>query len=193
MSAKNPLTSAEASVPPNQNRMTARRCGPIFQQGARLLLGLTGGAVLAVLMGAGAPEHRNTTSDQRQIDRGRYVVKITGCNDCHTAGYGQTGGNVKESQWLMGDRLGWRGAWGTTYAVNLRLLMNSLTEEQWVVTARNVHPRPPMPWWSLRDMSQEDLKALYAYVKWLGPAGEPAPSYLPPGQEPAGPVVRFPN
>jgi len=146
-----------------------------------------------MLMGAGAPEHRNTTGDQRQIDRGRYVVRIAGCNDCHTAGYGQTGGKVEESQWLMGDRLGYRGAWGTTYAVNLRLLMNSLTEEQWVGQARNVHPRPPMPWWSLRDMNEEDLKALYAYVKWLGPAGEPAPSYLPPGQEPGGPVVRFPN
>jgi hypothetical protein len=50
-----------------------------------------------------------------------------------------------------------------------------------------------MPWWSLRDMSQEDLKALYAYVKWLGPAGEPAPGPLPPGQQPAGPVVQFPE
>jgi len=193
MSERNPLTSAEVSVLGNQNRTCASRRGPILQRGARLLIGLTGGAVLAVLMGAGAPEHRDTTGDQRQIDRGRYVVKITGCNDCHTAGYGQTGGKVEESQWLMGDRLGYRGAWGTTYPVNLRLLMTSLTEEQWVLTARTVHPRPPMPWWALRDMNEEDLKAVYAYVKWLGPAGEPAPGYLPPGREPAGPVVRFPN
>jgi mono/diheme cytochrome c family protein len=144
-------------------------------------------------MGAAAAEHGNTTGDQRQIDRGRYLVKIAGCNDCHTAGYAQTGGNVMESQWLMGDRLAWHGPWGTTYATNLRLLMNSLTEEQWVQLARHAQSRPPMPWWSLRDMSQEDLKALYAYVKWLGPSGEPAPSSLPPGHEPAGPVVQFPN
>jgi mono/diheme cytochrome c family protein len=138
-------------------------------------------------------EHGSLSAEQRQIDRGRYVVRITGCNDCHTPGYAQTGGKVDESQWLMGDRLAWHGPWGTTYAVNLRLLINSLTEEQWVVQARNVHPRPPMPWWSLRDMNQEDLKALYAYVKWLGPAGEPAPTSLPPGQQPAGPVVQFPE
>jgi hypothetical protein len=25
-----------------------------------------------------------------------------------------TGGNIPESQWLMGDKLGWRGPWGTT-------------------------------------------------------------------------------
>jgi mono/diheme cytochrome c family protein len=138
-------------------------------------------------------EHGSPSAEQRQIDRGRYVVRITGCNDCHTPGYAQTGGRLDESRWLMGDRLGYRGAWGTTYAVNLRLLMNSLTEEQWVEQARNVHPRPPMPWWSLRDMNEEDLKALYAYVKWLGPAGEPAPNSLPPGQQPAGPVVQFPE
>jgi hypothetical protein len=27
----------------------------------------------------------------------------------------------------------------------------------------------PMPWWSLRDMSPADLKALYVYVKWREP------------------------
>jgi uncharacterized membrane protein len=26
-----------------------------------------------------------------QVERGRYLVKITGCNDCHTAGYAPTG------------------------------------------------------------------------------------------------------
>jgi mono/diheme cytochrome c family protein len=194
MSEKNSLSSAGVAVPGNhQNRMNAGRRGPILPQRVRLVTGLTGGAVLAVLMGAGGTGQTDTTGNQRQIDRGRYVVRITGCNDCHTAGYAQTGGKLDESHWLTGDQLGWHGPWGTTYAVNLRLLVNSMTEEQWVLLARNAQPRPPMPWWSLRDMSQEDLKALYAYVKWLGPAGEPAPSSLPPGQEPAGPVVQFPN
>ena len=109
MSEKNRLTRDEPSVTRNRSRMTVRLNGTVLQQGARLLLGLTGGAVLAALMGAGAPEHRNTTGDQRQVDRGRYVVKIAGCNDCHTAGYAQTGGSIKESQWLMGDRLLARG------------------------------------------------------------------------------------
>ena len=155
--------------------------------------GLAGGILVAALMTARAAEQTDTTHDQRIIDRGRYLVKIAGCNDCHTAGYGTAKGSVAESRWLMGDKLGWRGAWGTTYAGNLRLTMNSLTEEQWVAMARNSESRPPMPWWSLHEMSEEDLKALYAYVKWLGPAGEQAPSYDPPGQEPTGPVVQFPQ
>ena len=45
-----------------------------------------------------------------QVERGRYLVRITGCNDCHTAGYAPSGGKVPEAQWLTGDALGWRGS-----------------------------------------------------------------------------------
>lgn len=55
------------------------------------------------------------------IERGRYLAKIGGCNDCHTPGYGLSGGQVPEAQWLVGDQLGWNGPWGTTYPSNLRL------------------------------------------------------------------------
>jgi hypothetical protein len=49
-----------------------------------------------------------------------------------------------------------------------------------------------MPWFSLRDMTDEDLRAIYQFVRSLGPGGEPAPAYLPPGQTPSGPYVQFP-
>lgn len=130
--------------------------------------------------------------DPRQIERGRYLVKVAGCNDCHTADYAMKGGKVPESQWLMGDKLGWRGPWGTTYPANLRLYMSSLTQDQWVHAAKHMQTRPPMPWFALHDMTDQDLRALYTYVKWLGPAGERAPNYVPPDKEPAGPYVQFP-
>ena len=47
--------------------------------------------------------------DDTQIKRGRYLVEIAGCNDCHTAGYAPSGGKVPEAQWLLGDALGWSG------------------------------------------------------------------------------------
>ncbi len=50
-----------------------------------------------------------------------------------------------------------------------------------------------MPWFNLRDMTDNDVKAIYAYLKHLGPAGQPAPAFVPPGQTPAGPFVRFPD
>lgn len=131
-------------------------------------------------------------SNAPQIERGRYLVKISGCNDCHTAGYAAAGGKIAESQWLLGDTLGWRGPWGTTYPINLRLFMSSLTEDQWVKFSEAFQSQPPMPWWLLHDMNREDRKALYAYVRWLGPAGGPAPSSVPPEQEPVGAVVQFP-
>lgn len=36
------------------------------------------------------------TGESTFLDRGRYLVKIGGCNDCHTSGYAQTAGKVPE-------------------------------------------------------------------------------------------------
>jgi mono/diheme cytochrome c family protein len=127
------------------------------------------------------------------VKRGRYVVQIGGCNDCHTAGYAPTGGKVPETQWLTGDELGWHGPWGTTYPTNLRLYFQNLTEEQWVKKAKTLSARPPMPWFNVRAMSTTDLRAMYRYIRHLGPAGKPAPDYLPPEKTPPPPVVQFPK
>lgn len=124
--------------------------------------------------------------------RGRYVVMLGGCNDCHTNGFGPSGGKMPESQWLTGSALGFNGAWGTTYPSNLRLRIGSMDLPAWKSYARSLTSRPPMPYWALNEMSDGDLEALWTFVRSLGPAGEPAPSALPPEQQPAGPVVRFP-
>lgn len=128
--------------------------------------------------------------DDPLVARGKYLVKIAGCNDCHTPGY-HFSGEADESTWLTGDVVGFHGPWGTTYPPNLRLTVQNLTEEQWMVFARTPR-RPMMPWWALRDMTDEDLVALYRYIRHLGPAGKPAPAALPPGQEPPEPVLRAP-
>lgn len=129
----------------------------------------------------------------QRIARGRYLVRIGGCNDCHTPGYAAAGGNAPEQQWLVGDRLGMQGPWGTTYPSNLRLFVPSMTEQQWVAYARAMQPRPPMPWFNVRAMNDADLRAIYAFVRSIGPAGEPAPAALPPGVAASGPVVRWPG
>ena len=144
--------------------------------------------VLAAAQAAGAK-----SANKNEIERGRYLVKIAGCNDCHTPGYIQKNGEVDEKLWLTGDKLGWSGPWGTTYATNLRQLMASMNQQQWVKHARTMTPRPPMPWFNVRPMTDADLKAIYAYTRSLGPGGEPAPAFVPPGTKPAGPVVQFPG
>lgn len=132
-------------------------------------------------------------ASQSLVERGRYLVHIAGCNDCHTPGYTAAGGKVDEKLWLTGDALGWSGPWGTTYASNLRLYMQGHTEASWLATARSFQPRPPMPWFNVRAMTDADLRALYHYIKSLQPVGSPAPAYVPPGTQPGGPVVQFPG
>jgi len=146
--------------------------------------------VLAVAIAA-APVHAQK-SDDPQIKRGRYLVQIGGCNDCHTPGYPEKGGKVPEAQWLTGDALGWRGPWGTTYATNLRLSMQDLSEDQWVKKAKALTARPPMPWFNVRAMTTGDLRAMYRYIRHLGTAGKPAPAYVPPDKTPPQPYVQFP-
>ena len=99
---------------------------------------------------------------------------------------------MDEKLWLTGDAVGWQGPWGTTYPANLRLVLARLSEDEWVRVAKSAQYRPPMPWFALHDMTEADLRALHRYVLHLGPAGEPAPAYLPPGQAAKGPVVAFP-
>lgn len=163
----------------------------------RLISGCAIGLALTLpVMATGADtaaQKPKPAAESRDLERGRYLAKIAGCNDCHTAGYIMNAGKVPEKQWLMGDMLGWRGPWGTTYAVNLRLYMRDLTEQQWLHIARNKEMRPPMPWFALREMTEDDLRAIYRYVRHLGPAGKPAPAYLPPDREPKPPFVTFPK
>lgn len=126
-----------------------------------------------------------------EVQRGKYIVRTAGCNDCHTPGYAQTAGKVAEEKWLVGSPLGWRGPWGTTYPSNLRLSVWSMSEDKWVKHAR-LERRPPMPWFNVRDMSERDVRAIYRYIRSLGPAGDPAPAWVPPERAPGGPYVQFP-
>ncbi|MCO5045611.1 MAG: cytochrome C [Verrucomicrobia bacterium] len=127
------------------------------------------------------------------IEFGRHLVKISGCNDCHTPGYSMSSGRVLEKNWLIGDSLGWRGPWGTTYAHNLRLIAASMDEEQWVRYARALKPKPPMPDTVFVAMKEVELRSIFKFIRSLGSAGVPAPAYLPPNVEPPQPYVLFPS
>ncbi len=136
-------------------------------------------AVMTITGVAAADSARRDGAEQGMIERGRYLMRIAGCNDCHTAGYAQSGGNVPEAQWLTGDALGWSGPWGTTYPANLRLVIAGMSEEEWIQRARAARYRPPMPWFALRDMSEADLRAAYRYIRSLGPSRCARPPPLP--------------
>jgi mono/diheme cytochrome c family protein len=125
-----------------------------------------------------------------ELQRGRFLVTYGGCNDCHTPGYAEVAGKLDESRWLTGSDVGFRGPWGTSYPGNLRLDAAQLTEEQWLGFARA--PRlPPMPWFALAALGDEDLLAIYRYIRSLGPAGAPAPAAAAPGVAVRTPFIVF--
>jgi mono/diheme cytochrome c family protein len=124
------------------------------------------------------------------VERGRYLVKVGGCNDCHTPAYGERGGQVPESEWLVGVPVGFNGPWGTSYPANLRLLVQHLDESAFVARARSPM-LPPMPWFNVVAMSDDDVKSIYRFIVSLGPAGEPAPADVAPGVTPKTAYVDF--
>jgi hypothetical protein len=99
-------------------------------------------------------------------------------------------GKIPVAQRLTGSHVGWNGPWGTSYPTNLRLLVQKMSADAWVQHAHTMQPRPPMPWFNMRSMSEADLKAMYVYIRSLGPAGEPAPEALPPDKQPTPPYIR---
>lgn len=124
------------------------------------------------------------------IERGRYVAMMGGCHDCHTGGYADAAGQVPAERWLTGTEVGFKGPWGVSYPTNLRLSVQRMSEEQWLTYARA--PRlPPMPWFNLRDMADEDLRALYRFLRDIGPSGKPAPMPVGPDATVTTPFINF--
>jgi mono/diheme cytochrome c family protein len=116
--------------------------------------------------------------------RGRYLVVYGNCNECHTPGWRESDGKLPQAQWLTGNRIGFRGDWGTSYPVNLRLEFQALAEDQWILAVRTRGGHPPMTCHDLRVLDATDRHAIYAFIKSLGPAGVPAPAAIPPWREP---------
>jgi mono/diheme cytochrome c family protein len=162
---------------------------------ATAMVGLTGVMMTGSCGDSGAPAGEDMTTPhvvgKPKEAVGKYIVTIAGCNDCHTPG-GFEGKLPEESEWLTGTPLGFNGPWGTTYAANLRLKLQSYpTEQMWVEAMKKRTDKPPMPWGSLHNMTDANLGAVYAYIRGLGPKGVPTPDAVPPGVEPKGPYIVF--
>ena len=85
--------------------------------------------------------------------------------------------------------MGYRGPWGTIYPANVRREFARISESDWLfmVTTRGGHW--PMVWHDLRLLDDGDRRAIYRFVKSLGPKGAPAPDDLPPSVEPKTPYI----
>jgi mono/diheme cytochrome c family protein len=168
-------------------QMARRRSEPAVA-GACLTLLLAGGCAPTGAAQA-VRDDRPRVMAASDVEAGRYLVIVGGCNDCHTADWNTTGGATPEAQWLTGSPVGWRGPWGTTYPSNLRLIADGMDEDAFVKMLHTRKDRPPMPWMNVNRMHEADARAIYRFLKTLGPAGRPMPAGLPPGEEPATPFI----
>jgi hypothetical protein len=94
---------------------------------------------------------------------------------------------------LVGSTLGFRGTYGTSYPTNLRLLLNNMTEDEWLVLAKQMRKNSPMAWVMLSSTVDQDLRAIYKFIKYLGPKGTPALSSLAAGVIPTTHYVDYPD
>ena len=154
-------------------------------------------AVMA-LAACSAPAATETTaakpagpSETELLARGEYLVRIAGCTDCHTPAYAERGGEVPRQEWLVGSPLGFSGPWDTTYAANLRMKVAEMDEAGWLKYTADLRTRPIMPDFAIRAMHEDDRRALYRFIKSLGPGGQKAPEYLPAGQTPPLPYMQM--
>lgn len=70
-------------------------------------------AVVILLISSSFPSFgEKSARGKSSISDGRYLVKISGCNDCHTNRWHQSEGKIPESEWLAGDITGWSGSVG---------------------------------------------------------------------------------
>ena len=125
---------------------------------------------------------------------GEYLMIVGSCNDCHTENWTASEGKVEPAKRMEGMKLGFRTDSGTVYGKNLRRIVERMSEDRWVKvlsTADSGEGRPPMPWWNTAKMNERDLRAMYRYVKSLGPSANGIPRALAPGKEPPGPYINL--
>ncbi len=126
------------------------------------------------------------------VAAGAYLMVVASCHDCHTAGWTETKGNVPAEALLAGNPVGFYGAWGTSYAKNLRQIADRQSEDHWVEVMRTAdggEGKLPMPWHDAAKFSDQDLRAMYRYTKSLGPQPLRLPRGTKPGVRPTGAYI----
>ena len=90
----------------------------------------------------------------------------------------------------------WGGPWGISFARNLTpdvaTGLGSWTEDMFIKTIRDGKHQgegrpllPPMPWQMYRQATDEDLKALWAYLRSIPAINNPVPEPIAPAGAPA--------
>ncbi len=136
-------------------------------------------------------------------ERGSYLVHTAGCTDCHTP---QSAEGPDLEQYLSGGILLGNNDAGGIVAANLtsdeETGLGALTDAQVVRalrsgiyhTGRQINYRA-MPWGGFSNFSEEDLRAIVAYLRIVKPVRKkiPTPPVSLPAEVPGGADMFFPG
>jgi len=151
-------------------------------------------------------------NDESLIERGKYLVTISGCNDCHSPKIMSAQGPEPDPSRMMSGHIqdeklppmhanagkdGWVnfnmnttaavGPWGVSFAANLtpdETGIGTWTFDRFKTAIQKGKYKglegsrmllPPMPWQVYKNIKEDDLKAIYVYLKSLPPINNLVP------------------
>lgn len=174
-------------------------------------------AFAAIAAGAAvANDSASPALDAEKVARGKYLVTIGACHDCHTPWIdGPNGPELDMSRMLSGhpaDRAiasppamiempwvvqvndtntAWAGPWGVSFTANLtpdretglgkwtfRNFKDTIRSGRHLGRGREI--LPPMPYIMYRQMTDEDLEAVFTFLQSIPPIENRVPDPLPP-------------
>lgn len=159
----------------------------------RIALACAAGAALSVSI-AGTASAQN-----KQIERGKYLVTIASCTDCHTPGYFL--GKPDNTRFLGGSEVGFEiPGLGVFHGPNLTP-DNDTGLGKWSVaqivktmkTGKRPDGRelaPAMPWRAFAEMSDADATAIAVYLKSLPAIKNKVPGPFGPNDKPTAFVMK---
>jgi hypothetical protein len=149
------------------------------------------------------------------IERGKYLVTVGGCNDCHTPMAMTPNGPAPDmtrmlsghpaalvmplapppsGPWLIASaatNTAHAGPWGVSFTANLTpdkaTGIGSWTADNFIATIRNGRHlgagrplSPPMPWPNYAQMTDDDLRAVFAYLGTIPAISNKVPEPISP-------------
>jgi len=158
--------------------------------------------------------------DPKQVARGKYLVTIGGCNDCHTPLKNTPNGPAWDQERMLSGHpetlkmptaptaaepwglafgstmTAFAGPWGVSFSRNLtpdpETGLGTWTEKDFIATIRNGRHLgrgrpllPPMPWFNYREATDEDLRAIFAYLRSIPAVKNRVEEPRPPSTETA--------
>jgi len=142
----------------------------------------------------------NALGQDAQVKRGKYLVAFGGCNDCHTPGY--FFGKPDTARYLGGSEVGFEiPNMGVFHGPNLtpdpETGIGTWTTEQ-IIAAITKGQRPDgrilapiMPWHAFAALTDQDVRAIVAFLQSLPPVKNKVPGPFGPGEKATSFVMKI--